>query len=59
VAWTASDGDTARKALPSRVFERTMGVNPSERIAGLNASNLVDAAWSSLEFRFVPLDDLP
>jgi hypothetical protein len=59
VAWTASDVDTARKALPSRVFERTMGVNSSERIAGLNASNSVDAAWGGREFRFVPLDDLP
>jgi hypothetical protein len=59
VSWTVSDVDTARKALPSRVFERTMSVNPSERIAGLNASNSVDAAWSGREFRFVPLDDLP
>jgi hypothetical protein len=59
VSWTASDVDTARKALPSRVFERTMGDNPSERIAGLNASNSDVAAWSGLKFRFVPLDDLP
>jgi hypothetical protein len=57
--WSAHDIDTAFKALPARISERSAAVNPSERIAVLNASPSFDAAWSGHKFKFVPLDDLP
>jgi hypothetical protein len=59
VGWKRSDIEIALKALPAPVFERTSGVYSSDQIAALNASRWVDAKWSGLEFRFIPLDALP
>jgi hypothetical protein len=58
-SWSARDVDLAFKALPACVSARSAGVNPSERLAVLNASPAFDVAWSGHKFKFVPLDDLP
>ena len=58
--WTKAEVEAARPALPSLVFARES--NPRRaagRLAEANASPTIDARWSGLSFRFLPLADLP
>jgi hypothetical protein len=60
-AFTASDIQAARRALPAQAF-RDGELPPEtaiERLSRINESWNAEAAWSSLSFQRVPLDGLP
>ena len=57
---TRADLEAARPALPALVFARPTDPRRSAgRLAEANNRPESDAAWSGLNFRFLPLDDLP
>ena len=58
--WTPGDAEAARPAFPVFMFDRPADPSGAAgRLAEANARPLVEAAWSGLSFRTLPLADLP